>query len=70
MILVKMREMMQRRGIKTQKKLSKLTGISENSLSKISTGQGFRHDSIEKLCASLDCQPGDLLEYVPDDPSA
>lgn len=24
-------------------------------------------NELEKLCALLDCQPGDLLEYVPDE---
>ena len=24
--------------------------------------------TINKLCALLDCQPGDIMEYVPDEP--
>lgn len=25
--------------------------------------------SLDKLCRLLDCQPGDIIEYVPDDPA-
>ena len=29
--------------------------------------KGIDAKTINKLCALLDCQPGDLMEYVPDD---
>jgi putative transcriptional regulator len=28
--------------------------------------KGVRFETLEKICAILDCQPGDLLEYRPD----
>ena len=27
---------------------------------------GLDHRSIDRLCKALQCQPGDLMEYVPD----
>ena len=29
--------------------------------------RGVRFETLEKICAYLDCQPGDLLCYVPED---
>jgi putative transcriptional regulator len=29
--------------------------------------RGVRFDTLSKICEALDCQPGDLLEYRPDD---
>lgn len=42
-------------------------GISPSILNKIKhkTG-GLDHRTIDKLCALLNCQPGDLMEYIPD----
>lgn len=65
MMIVKMDEMMRRRGIKTQGELAKLAKLSQNTISSIKGGSG-RIENIGKLCDALDCQPGDLLEYVPD----
>ena len=40
--------------------------ISWATMAKLSTNQYVSLEVIDKLCAALDCQPGDLLEYVPD----
>lgn len=42
-------------------------GLSENSLSRIKTGniKAIRWSTLEAICRELECQPGDLLEYVP-----
>ncbi len=47
-------------------KLSEKVGISNVNLSLIKTGKvkGIRFGTLEKLCQTLDCQPGDLFEYV------
>ena len=29
--------------------------------------EGITSKTIDSLCKALDCQPGDLMEYVPDD---
>ncbi len=43
-------------------------GISPSILNKLKheTG-GLDARTIEKLCRLLECQPGDIMEYVPDD---
>lgn len=42
-----------------------LAGISKNTMAKLSTNDYISLEVIDKLCAVLNCQPGDLLEYVP-----
>lgn len=69
MMLVKLEEMMRRRGMRTQGDLAELTGLNKNSISALKKGRG-RLESVERLCAGLDCQPGDLLEYVPSEKEA
>ena len=42
-------------------------GISPTILSKIKTGErGLDYRTINRLCGIMNCQPGDLMEYVPD----
>lgn len=50
------------------KELSENVGISYVNLSKIKTGkvQGVRFSTLEAICETLDCQPGDILEYIRD----
>lgn len=50
----------------TLKELAEHVGISYVNLSKIKTGkvQGVRFSTLEDICRTLDCQPGDILEYV------
>jgi len=47
------------------------TGISRNTLSTLyhETSGGITWDTLARLCTFLDCQPGDLLELVPDEPA-
>ena len=42
-------------------------GIASENLSRIKNGRvrAIRFATLEKLCESLKCQPGDLLEYMP-----
>jgi putative transcriptional regulator len=48
--------------------LSSKVGISMTNLSLLKTGKvkGIRFSTLEAICKELDCQPGDILEYVPD----
>jgi putative transcriptional regulator len=48
--------------------LSIRVGISLTALSLFKTGRlkGVRFSSFNAICRELDCQPGDILEYVPD----
>jgi putative transcriptional regulator len=48
--------------------LSERIGISITNLSLLKTGKvkGMRFTTLDAICRELDCQPGDILEYVPD----
>lgn len=50
------------------KELAEAIGITEQNVSLLKSGKvrGFRFETLEKICAVLECQPGDLLEYVAD----
>ena len=43
-------------------------GVSITNLSLLKTGKvkGIRFSTLEAICRELECQPADLLEYVPD----
>ncbi len=47
------------------KDLAERIGISETQLSLLRSGKvkGMRFATLSKLCAVLDCTPGDILEY-------
>lgn len=49
--------------------LAAKVGITNVNLSKIKTGKisAIRFSTLEAICEALHCQPGDLLEYMPDD---
>ena len=53
----------------TLTQLSKAIGITLTNLSLLKTGnvKGLRYNTLEKICIVLDCQPGDILEYRPDE---
>ena len=50
-------------------KLAELVGISNVNLSNIKTGKisAVRFSTLNGICKALDCQPGDILEYIEDD---
>jgi putative transcriptional regulator len=37
------------------------------SILKTNKARAIRFSTLQALCRELDCQPGDLLEYIPDD---
>ena len=47
--------------------LAEAVGISLTNLSLLKTGKvkGVRFATLDSICAALDCQPGDILEYTP-----
>ncbi len=49
--------------------LAEKIGITQANLSILKTGKAkaIRFSTLEKLCDCLGCQPGDILEFVPDD---
>ena len=48
--------------------LSAQVGVSMTNLSLLKTGKvkGIRFATLTAICAALDCQPGDILEFCPD----
>ncbi len=48
--------------------LAQRIGITEQNLSLLKSGKvkGIRFETLAKICAVLECQPGDLLEAVPE----
>jgi putative transcriptional regulator len=64
MIVVNLDVMLARRKMRS-KELAELIGITEANLSLLKSGKvkGVRFATLEKICAELACQPGDLLEY-------
>ena len=42
--------------------------LSQSTIQKLREKKGLAWENIENLCKLLGCQPGDLFEYVPDDP--
>ena len=49
--------------------LSERVGITMANLSILKTGKAraVRLETLDRLCAALDCQPGDLLEFLPEE---
>ncbi|MDH4135682.1 MAG: helix-turn-helix transcriptional regulator [Anaerolineae bacterium] len=57
--------------VKRRMKLSELSeaiGITPPNLSILKTNKAkaIRFSTLEAICRELSCQPGDLLEYIPD----
>ena len=63
-IRVALDEMLARRGMKARE-VAAMIGISETQLSLFRSGKvkGIRFRTLAKLCAVLECAPGDLLDY-------
>ena len=49
-----------------KKELCNLTGISTSTLNKLSKGMAVRTDVLCKICKALDCDFGDIMEYIPE----
>jgi putative transcriptional regulator len=65
-ILVRLDVMMAKRQVRSNA-LARAVGITESNLSLLKSGKvrGFRFSTLEAICQFLDCQPGDILEFVP-----
>jgi putative transcriptional regulator len=63
-IVVNLDVMMAKRKIRS-KDLAKQLGITEANLSILKTGKAkaVRFKTLEAICETLQCQPGDILEY-------
>ena len=47
--------------------LSEKVGITMANLSILKNGKAVRFSTLEAICKALECQPGDILEYQPED---
>lgn len=67
-IVLRLDVMLARRKVKSIE-LARHIGISETNLSAIKSGKvrGVRFSTLEAICQYLNCQPGDILEYVPEE---
>lgn len=65
-IMVKLDDVLYARRI-TLTELSERVGITLANLSILKTGKAraIRFSTLEAICEALQCQPGDLLEYIP-----
>lgn len=53
----------------SSKELAEAVGITQQNLSVLKTGKAkaVRFSTLDAICRYLNCQPGDILEYEPDD---
>ena len=70
-IIVNVDVMMAKRKI-TLTELAEKIDITPANLSVLKTGKAkaIRFSTLQSLCKELKCQPGDILEYLPDDSEA
>jgi len=52
----------------TSLELAERVGITQANLSVLKTGKAraVRFSTLESICRELQCQPGDILQYIPD----
>ena len=65
-IVVQLDVLLARRKVKSRD-LAEFVGITEANLSLLKSGKvkGVRFETLAAICEYLQCQPGDLLEWVP-----
>jgi putative transcriptional regulator len=70
-IVVRLDVMLAMRKMKSRD-LAHAVGITEQNISLLKSGKvkGIRFETLAGICAVLECQPGDLLEAMPDDGGA
>jgi putative transcriptional regulator len=68
-IVVRLDVALARRKMRSRE-LAEQLGMTEQAMSLLRSGRarGVRFDTLARICAILDAQPGELLEYVPDAP--
>ena len=67
MIVINLDVMLARRKMSSGE-LAQKVGITPANISILKTGKAkaIRFSTLDALCAALECQPSDLLEYRPD----
>ena len=64
-IIVRLDVMIALRKVRS-KELAEAVGITEQNISLLKSGKvkGVRFDTLARICDYLECQPGDILEFV------
>ena len=77
MIQWRLRELLAAKGRRERRRITyddvlQQTGVSKTSLTRLANDRADRVaiSTIDRLCTYFECQPGDILIYVPDDHSA
>ncbi len=67
-IIVNLDVMMAKRKISSGELAEKI-GITQANLSILKTGKAkaIRFSTLDSICSALDCQPGDILEFIADE---
>ena len=67
-IKTKLKEVRKKKGL-TQLQLAYKLGMTPQYVQKIENDvtKSFSKDTLNKLCKILDCEPGDLIAYLPDE---
>lgn len=67
MIIINVDVMLAKRKMRS-KELAEAIGITEQNLSILKNGKAkaIRLSTLDAICQTLECQPGDILEYRPD----
>jgi DNA-binding Xre family transcriptional regulator len=67
-VRLRVAEVLKKRGISWYR-LALMTGLSQTQVYRMRHAEGhfgrFTQETLDKLCAGLDVQPGDILEYIP-----
>lgn len=69
MIRIKLSRVLGEKRIK-QKTLAEMTGLSPNTVFNLyhEKTRSIDFETLDKICIALDCSPGDLLEFEPNNP--
>lgn len=68
-IVLRLDVMLARRKVRSNV-LARAIGITDANLSLLKSGKvkGLKFETLDAICDFLDCQPGDILEYQPEQP--
>lgn len=61
----KLLDLLNKRGI-SKGELRNMADISSATMAKLSSGKAVSLEVIDRICSALDCQPGDIMEYIND----
>ena len=67
-IVIRLARLLVERKIQSNE-LARKINLSANNLSRVKTGKvkALRLSTLDNICRELNCKPGDILDYVPDD---